>query len=542
VISDPAEIACNDLSAINGRYVVSVFNTSETPSAGGVTGFRLTGAGTIPALADAVAPPAVMTQPVVAPRASRSLSREEAQVLERDGNHGRVMDINRSLFGVVKRNLRRQPSVGLEGTTAMQLAVPMVGDLRSFRINTLTGSCSGYTEISARAVHIGARAVIWEDVVTPLAGTMDAYYAALGQEFDAAMYPTIANNFADPLATDPFTDADGRINMVFSKRVNDLNVGGFVISCDFYERNATTNTGSNFGETFYAVVPLVAGTGYSGDTPDQWLRSIRSTLVHETKHIASFGARLLNPAATSFEASWLEEGTARHSEELWLRNYVYGRAWKSNINYASSIFCDVRPSFTQCAGAPYGITRHYVTLYTFLENPGAYSPFGSVATGDSNYYGSAWSLVRWAIDRYASTEPAFLGGMTQSAATGMANISGRAGAGTTEIMGSWSLAFYLDENAAFASNASMTIPTWNTRDIFSSMSSDLVGFPKSFPLAPVAVGTGDFAVENGGIRGGSFALYDLSGSSPIGRTISLIGPGGVGVAPSSLRIAIARIQ
>jgi hypothetical protein len=372
---------------------------------------------------------------------------------------------------------------------------------------------------------------------------MDAYYTTLGQQFDATIYASDVANFGDPLITDASTDGDQHLNMVFTKKVNDLGLAGFVISCDYVARDATTYASSNFGENFYAEVPTVAGTGFSTDTPDYWYWGIRTTVAHEVKHIASFGARLVNNAPT-WEDSWLEEGTARHAEELWLRNYIYTTTtWKGNITYAASAYCDVRPTWLQCTGRPYGITSHFQNFYSFLENPAAYSPFGRINASDYSFYQSAWSLVRWAIDRYATSEAGFLTGLTQASTHGMANVGARAGATTTEMLGNWSLALYLDENSASASNADMKIPTWNVRDIYAGLKSDFPSsFPKLFPLTPLAIGSGDFFTDNTGIRGGSFALYDVSGAAPLGRALALLGSGGVGTPASSLRIAIARVE
>ena len=96
-----------------------------------------------------------------------------------------------------------------------------------------------------------------------------------------------------------------------------------------------SNGASNFGEFFYVYQPVANGTGYSGGTPDNWYRTIRSTFIHESKHVASQAARVANDAP-AYEAAWLEEGTARHAEELWVRNAVYNVAWKGNTGYGSA--------------------------------------------------------------------------------------------------------------------------------------------------------------------------------------------------------------
>ena len=187
---------------------------------------------------------------------------------------------------------------------------------------------------------------MYEDVAAPLHGQMDSYFTALGQEFDNTMYPSDATYFGDPLVTDPSTDNDQHLNMVFTPAVPSTLLG-FVVSCDFFPRSLN-NTASNLGENFYARVPKVAGTGFTDDTPDRWYRTIRATVVHEVKHIASYGAHLMN-GASSFEESWLEESTAMIAEEVWGRDRIYpGAMWRGNMLYSSTLFCDVRPTSPTC--------------------------------------------------------------------------------------------------------------------------------------------------------------------------------------------------
>jgi hypothetical protein len=539
VVSAAPELACTDLSAANGRYIVSVFNTAELPTAS--SAFRIIGSVTTPvpgAPAPGFQPAAQMS---VAPTIQRMQTKDELLAAKRDSAHARMMEINRALFPTVRTKFQQMKS-SIVAPRANMAALPVVGDTRNFRINTGAGSCSGYNEVTAKVVYVGTKAILYEDIAAPLAGTMNSYYAQMGQAFDATMYASDLANFADPLVTDPYTDADQHINMVFSKRVNDQGLAGFVIVCDFYARNLTDNTSSNLGEVFYARVPTVAGTGYASETPDYWYWTMRTTVVHEVKHIASVGWRLVNNA-TVLEDSWLEETTAMHAEELWLRNYVYPAAWKTNITYANSIYCEVRPTFAQCAGRPNGIRDHFANLYSFMDNPGTHSPFGRIATGDFNFYYSGWSLVRWSADRYASSEASFFQGLTQTLQTGLTNLQARTGATTMDILANWSLALYLDGNSAFTGNANVNIASWNFRDIYSGLNADFATtYPKPYPLIPVAMNTGDVFADMAAIRGGSFAMFDFSGSAPSGRAISVVGTGGVGPVPPTLRMSIARLQ
>jgi hypothetical protein len=373
---------------------------------------------------------------------------------------------------------------------------------------------------------------------------MNSYFTRLGQEFDSTMYKSDSTYFGDPLVMDPLTDKDQRLSMVFTPSIP-TGIAGFVTSCDLFQRDSANLRSSNFGEYFYAFVPTAAGTGFSANTADFWLREIRETVVHEVKHLASIGAHLVNDA-NSLEEVWLEEGTAFHAEEVWMRNSIYKVPWKGNSRYAATLYCDVRPTFPQCTGAPFGTFDQFSILYDYLDSPGSSSLFGRVADNDFNFYGSAWSFVRWAIDRYAASEVAFLHALTQSAVnTGTANIVAQTNQPVDLMLGLWTLSLYLDDAPGVSANVDYDFPTWNTRDIYAGMNSDFPasnGFPRAFPLIPQTVSMGTFAFDNVGIHAGSFAMYDLSGTTTIGQALGIAGSGGSGPAASTLRIAIARIQ
>ena len=197
-------------------------------------------------------------------------------------------------------------------------------------VNENGGSCNSYFEVTATRVYYNGKIAIYEDDATPAGlkaganAAMQDYYNKIGDQFNADMEPVIRNNFGDPLLRDAVTDANGVLIALFTPVINNNfpGVAGFVVSCDQYP-NAAGNLASNFGEYFYAYQPTVVGTGYASFTPDSWYWSIRATFIHETKHVASQAARVVNNA--TFEASGLEEGTARHAEELWCTTWP-GRA------------------------------------------------------------------------------------------------------------------------------------------------------------------------------------------------------------------------
>jgi len=544
----PSEATCAELPAGAGKFVVSVFDMDGTPT--NTLGFRLSG-GVPPASLASLTQGSVALRERLAVPTRRSASAAPdplvggAAQLTAEQMHASILESNRAIYARLRGTSRRTASRSLSPAPRSAVTLPAVGSTRKFRVAQFStavgavGSCNDFVEITARVVYVGTHGIVYEDTAAPLANTMDSYYRTVGQEFDNSMYTVDSTYFGDPLLTDPGTDGDQHLNMVFTPSIT-TGIAGFVISCDFFPRNTTDNQVSNLGENFYAVVPTATGTGYQTNTADSWLRGMRHTLVHEVKHIASFAARIVGNAST-FEESWLEEGMARHAEELWERNDVYNVAWKGNTGYRESAYCDVRPGFPECPNAPFGIFNHFATLYTALTSPGAYSMFGRVADGDFNFYATSWSFVRYSLDRYATNEASFLRGITQSTTTsGLTSISAQTGGHSpTELLTNWSLAMYLDD---LTTNPDLSFPTWNTHDIYQGMKTDFsTTYTLPFPLVPQPVASASFQVDNAGIHGGSFALYQVPSTTSSSTTLRIAGPNGVGAASSLLRMTVVRV-
>src|SRR5688572_9068051 len=402
VLTNSSEISCTELAPASGRYAVNVLDASAIPTA--VTPFRFAGATSTPAGAAAAPTVNTLRQTLGTPVFGSRLPAIAKSQSIRSAMHTNLLESNRSILTRMKGRFQRSPRTAVRSSMRASLAVsvPVVGDTRTFRVVQLStavgasATCANSVEITARVVYVGTRSIVYEDVAAPLARQMDDKFTQLGQEFDATMYQSVAAYFADPLVTDQYTDADQRLNMVFTPSIPS-GIAGFVIGCDFFERNSSDNQASNFGEIFYAEVPTVAGTGFSTDNPERFLWTMRSIVVHEVKHIAAIGAYLVN-GARSFEESWLEEGMAMVATEIWARDHAYpGAAWKGNMTHASTVFCDVRPSFPACAGKPFAMFDHYARLYDFLDVPGATSLFGRVSDGDFVFYGTSWSFIRYGV-------------------------------------------------------------------------------------------------------------------------------------------------
>ncbi len=551
VSPDAAAAGCVELAEASGRYMLAVVNSNTSPAAS--VSFRLRGIGGSAAI---VAAAEATTAPSRAPdgaRPSPAAARALGQEIKQRMAHRDMLRRNHELMRSLPTLNGRVVTAGMAAANVTAAAVSMVvGDTSFVRIADIRSEatlCSAvpYEEIRARTVYTGTRAIIVEDIEAPLAGQMDDLLTAMGLEFDQVMWPILIQNFGDPLRLDPQLDANDRIVMVFSPRVNAFDgVAGYVINCDFGPRS--TIPSSNEGEYFYAIVPTDPSPEFfvpSGQlTRPNWRRIMRSVLIHEVKHLTAYAERISRGAP--FEDTWLEEATAMVAEELFARS-VYGVGWKDNVTYQESVYCDVRPGRPECPDAPAIMIAHFALLYDYLEKVETLSPLGDPPGQDgSTFYGSGWSLVRWMLDQYASSEPAFLTPLTQGPATGIANLQARTGRPWPEMLAHWSLANALDDRTGFTPQTMLLAhPSWNYRNMYSSLNSDFSNNPdlfnRPYPLVLRPVTFGSFTQPSVQIAGGTAAYFELSGTG-VGQQLLELRGAQNGALPTAIRLGIVRVQ
>jgi hypothetical protein len=571
VITDPSQVRCNEIDSTGGRYAISVYNAyraTVSPASTGAVSLTVTGAvpSTVsaataphrsPAPSANLATPAALGAFAFAPTrrvasARAAADRRHVQLLEQNAAYFRAHAATlRANLSVSRMPARTVMSAQLRSTISAQ--VTTIGEITSVKVPNLSAPnfCNSNTPINVRTVFVGAHSIIVEDTSTvfagspTLAGQMDPVYVQLGQEFENTMYPIEVANFGDPLAMDASLSGTGKVVMVFSPRVNGSSEGsilGFVVSCDFFK--TTQAPSSNVGEYLYAAVPTSTALGYNNlGTIDSWLREIRPTIVHEVKHIAAYAARILNGLSLE-DLSW-EEGMARSAEELYARTFYGNALAKQNIGYAASVGCDIQFNGgpPPCANRPDLMLRHFDALYSYFQAPSGVSMLGPTFAQDFSFYASAWAVERWANDIFSANESQFMRDWTQSNVTGVANLEARTGQPWEQSLGEWSLAMYSSSIPGFvATNPHLRFPSWNLPDIWRGMNADLGSvYPRSNPFNPHIETYGNFSATLTALAGGSFAIFDLSGTQSAKQLIQLQSMNG-GDPPSTVRIAIVRIQ
>lgn len=572
IVTNTAEVGCNEIMPSGGtaRYVMAVYNAGTSPSVS--AGIQISG--------DPLsAPDAAPTGPASAARiyAPPALGGALAPPSD-EQRHLELLEKNRAEYEQLRTRFagdaRMRPSRSIVHRDPVE---PPVN--RTFHVSNINSSniCTNYYVAAGTRVYYSGKIAIYEDDNTPASlkaaanATMQTYYNRIGDQFNADMEPIVRTNFGDPLLRDATTDNNGVLVAFFTPLINTNfpGVAGFVVSCDQfpdadagepavggpYAGAAGSNGASNFGEYFYAYQPTSATPGYTAGTADNWYRTIRSTFIHESKHVASQAARVANNAPT-YESSWLEEGTARHVEELWARQAIDVLPWKGNTGYGSfanpiGIYCDVRPGFAECDAntrRPASIMqRHFTSLYTqmFGTNARLLSPFGPTPSDNASYfYAVSWSLVRYAIDRYGISDANFLTGLTQSTTSGVTNLAARAGVPIDVLLGGWALSLATDDYPGLASpGVDIQMPTWNFRNIYAGLNADFPAtYTLAYPLNPTAFTFGNFAPVNvTTMYGGGALFYQVSGTHTSPQLVRLLGNAGAALN-SNIRIAIARVQ
>lgn len=554
VLTNNAESVCNELatSSATARYLVTVFSASTSQNV--LVNFEIGGNTPTPgSITKVVTSPPIPGAAVQSHFESRPPA--DAQDDLRDDAHWRMLERDRAQYEALRAKAQHIPRA-LHSLRAA--ALPVVGELRDFFFTFSAGCNSTSTPMHTKAIYAGTRSIIWEDAENTLQSAANpallGFYQRLGQIFEQDQYESLKANFGDPLLRDAQTDADGRVHMVFSQKLNNTGAAAFVTSCDQFPR--TISAGSNFGEVFYGSVPTTAGTNLNSTLfPDGWFYFMARTVVHEVKHIVSVAARVQNNSPSA-EQSWLEEGTARHAEELWARESLHHVSWKANTGFGSAatngVYCDFHPSDATCNAADplrrpsYGMRRQFNEIREKLLAPWDWSPYGDASTQTGSvFYQTTWSLVRYTIDRYAASEPGFFRALINSQATGTANLSAVAGVPMDQLIGGWGLALFADDYPGLnTSNADLQFQTWNLRNIYQGLNASpswFTRFPTVFPIQPVQLSFGSFTSARSGLRGGAHSYYELSGSAPASQLIALRAIGGT-TPSSNLRIAIARLQ
>ncbi len=234
-------------------------------------------------------------------------------------------------------------SASLTPSTSASVVSQTIGTVNKIFVgNSLTGGCSSIDSIGARTVAVGQHVIVLAD--TDRTGWPQnfrpdtSFYQTFANEYDAVTWPHLMNYIGNPLAYDASLSGIGKVTITLTPVLNNLAgiAGGgiavaFVSSCDFFPSHSAAigaNGFSNQTEMIYSLTPATK----NGFSVAEWEAQLRATVSHESKHVVSYTDRILNNSP-SFETTWLEEGIANESSEIWMRHF----------NQLTDGACHIRP-------------------------------------------------------------------------------------------------------------------------------------------------------------------------------------------------------
>ncbi len=488
----------------------------------------------------------------------RSLQQHHLAMLDRDA---RILE-DRQSFGALR------PSAVPPGSVAQPRSISTtVGAVQRIYIaNGLTGSCTDVDSVGARTVAVGEHVIVLADTDRarwPVDLRPDStFYQGFADEYDAITWYHLLTYIGDPLILNGALSQLGKVTVVISPLLNRFGGGiaSFVDACDFNQIRPGRSLG-NRTEIFYYWTPD-PGHGWSVQA---WEDLMRATAAHETKHIVSFADHLINNGFRVRELTWLEEGLAQESSEIWERHFNRAK-WKAHATFDQTVGCelDLIASGVSCDprdAKPIALSvSHLPFLFEYLQEE-SFTPSGrGLGTDTPSNYGAGWQFARWATDQYASTEGDFIKALiNEPALNGLPNLAKHTGRPIQELLVYWSLASAIFDTASFtAADERTTNPSFDFANIFLSgqtkvgcsaipcgLFSSTGSATPAFPVQPL-IDSATTAPVRTTVTGvpGTAAFYILL-VAPVAGTehLELQSVSGGSIAPASaLRVGMLRVR
>jgi hypothetical protein len=448
-------------------------------------------------------------------------------------------------------------SSGRRGASATQLVpravaaiVPEVGS--SIPINVLTAdgfdgvttsSCAADAYVKTRGTvrYVSQHAIIVSDVNSPPGGFGDADFKAIGDEFDDLIYPTDVGYFGAP--TD--LDGNGHIFIYYTPAVNKLTpagqaettgyVGGFFFAGDLYQPTPDGCIASNEGEIFYLLAPDPGGVNGNSFTTTFVRQITRGTVAHEFQHMINSGKRFQSTVATSFEATWLDEGLAHFAED------AVGRAKAGFADNYTARYNDIRDLDTTITQAFF--LQNFARAKYYVERPDTTAAIVNQSRAASSLAsrGAEWALVRYVADWFnGNGDPRTLTrALVAGPDTGSVNLVKATGVSMDTILARFTVTLYADHQAFVPLSAPYHYKSYYFRDLVSGILIGNESAAKYLPIMAVGNGTTTVSAKVPASSGAYFLTSLTTGSS---RTISITDSGGDASTDPDGRVYIVRTK
>ncbi len=288
---------------------------------------------------------------------------------------------------------------------------PKVGDPpRTFWVNTGNSTWAGDRQQQAKLIVSSARAHFFVDIDSKSAyhlasDQFEAKVKELAAAFDATIYPRVTQVFGTP--PDPGIDGDPRVYVVISPAVDnfgtDAGLMGYFWSRDVHPRSGgqgNVRDHSNEKEVIFLTDQIFKQKPWT----------TYGTLAHEFTHLVVYNQKVLLPARTTPEETWLDEGIAMLAMDL----CGYGLR-DGNDEVAKDI------AFFQANPEKYSLTD-------WFRNPRGFS------------YGQSYLFTRYLYDRYEAGMIRDLIRSPQVGVTGVEQALAPRGISFEDVFSDWSIA------------------------------------------------------------------------------------------------------
>jgi hypothetical protein len=436
--------------------------------------------------------------------------------------------------------------------------VPNVGDVINVKVPDASADnlCTSYINTQAVVASVSRRAILAVDTLDlqgapPTVLFPQTSLDSITQEFDNVTYPTDSSYYNKP--TD--IDSNGHIVLLFTGQINKLTppntnggfVGGFFFAGDIFP--ATDQGGgpgtfcpqSNEGEIFYLLSPDPTGRFGNVRSTSSVRQGTRGTIAHEFQHMINAGNRYENPAASSFESTWLDEALAHFAED------AVGRVSRGFGDLQTLTFQDVLPCNTPCSQANdfnAFFFQNFARLTDWMVSPDKYAPFMKMADTSLAVRGAAWAIVRYAADNYSNNDPrALTRALAAGPDTGVKNFAGATKQPIDTLVKGWLVAMYADHLNIPGLDPKYQYKTYNFHSIMPPVAKAVLNQQTaSYPLTvqSVGTGTGNFTTTN---HSGSGTYYRLTVASGAGtKTVKVVDTSGNNASFPGEHIYVLRVQ
>lgn len=445
-------------------------------------------------------------------------------------------------FGATRFSFRR----------SVQAAVaPVVGDVLSLKVpdGSSKDLCNNYFQTEAVVASVSRRAILAVDTLDgpPTILFTQPVLDSIAQEFDNNTFVTDSSYFGN--LTD--VDGNGRVIILFTGEVNKLTprnspnggfVGGFFFAGDYFPTSGPANQScaeSNDAEIVYLLSPDPAGKFSDPRTTSSVRQGTRGTIPHELEHMINAGNRFFNPAATDFEANWLDESLAHIAEE------AVGRASRGFGDLQTLTLQDMLPSGNQAASDDFNafFFQNFARLSYWMVRPDTSSGISSNSDANLSSSGADWAFGRYAADNYSNGDVrTFTRKLAAGPNNGINNFTTVAGVPLDTLMAGWLVSMYADHLGIPGLNAKYQYRSYNFRNIMPAVAGSVFNNGGVYPLqlTPIGSGSDNISATNKSGSGNYFRLTVAANAGP--KNVKILDPAGGDVTYTGAHIYVLRVQ